>query len=102
MTVDITAREIPVTPAIAAHVSRRVGFALGRFAPRLGRVAVRLADVNGPRGGADKRCRIMVTLGRGGPVVVEEQDADLYAAVDAATGRAGRAVARSLARASAR
>ena len=37
------------------HIERRLRFALGRFAARIHRLTVRLTDVNGPRGGLDKR-----------------------------------------------
>jgi ribosome-associated translation inhibitor RaiA len=59
---------------------------------------VRLSDVNGPRGGEDKRCHIEVRL-RGMPdVVIVDTEADLYVAIDRATERAGRALVRRLER----
>src|SRR5690348_11454278 len=57
--------------ALKDHVERRLRFALGRLAARIGRMTVLLSDVNGPRGGIDKRCRIVVTLVPRGMVRVE-------------------------------
>ena len=37
---------------LKGHIERRLRFALGRFAARIGRLTVRLTDVNGPRGGS--------------------------------------------------
>lgn len=45
-------------PAVIEFLERQLGFTLGRFSSRIGRVVVRLEDVNGPRGGRDKVCRI--------------------------------------------
>jgi ribosome-associated translation inhibitor RaiA len=61
-------------------------------------VVVRFEDVNGPRGGIDKECRLQVRLAPWGALEVEERRADLYAAIDVAAQRLGRAVARELER----
>ena len=62
------------------------------------RVTVRLSDINGPRGGEDKRCHIALRL-KGLPrLVIEDTEADLYVAIDRAAERAGRTLARRLAR----
>lgn len=54
---------------------------LRKFAPAVQRTSVRLLDVNGPRGGVDRQCRIKVVL-RGLPsILVEHQDASQRAAI---------------------
>lgn len=97
MRLDIRGRHLPLTPAIHAHVARRLHFALGRFGASLARVAVRVTDVNGPRGGVDKRCQILVDA-PGRRITIDEVDRDLYVAIDRAAERAGRATERALAR----
>ena len=94
MQVNVHGRNIEVTADLIAHVERRLGFALVRFGRRIARVAVRLLDVNGPRGGVDKRCCVDVSLIPVGKVYMEDADADLYVAVDRAADRVGRAVGR--------
>ena len=42
-------------------VDRRMAMIFGRFRERIGAVGVYLDDVNGPRGGIDKRCRVELT-----------------------------------------
>jgi|688.fasta_scaffold36068_4 hypothetical protein len=86
------------TPELSAHVERRLRFALTRFSGRIGRVNVFLADQNGPRGGIDKTCRIVVRLRDGGDVVAEVSDVDWEVAVDRATTRIGHSTGRELAR----
>jgi len=97
MHIEIRARNVELTPVLRAHVERRLGFALGRFASRINRVVVRMTDVNGPHGGNDKRCRIGVNLLRLKSVVVDDLDRNPFAAIDRAADRAGRCVARHLA-----
>ena len=78
------------------HIERRLRFALGRFAARIARLTVRLSDVNGPRGGIDKRCRIAVALVPRGVMVIEGSGDDSFALIADAARRAGRAVRREL------
>jgi hypothetical protein len=60
MKIQIRKRRVEVSDALRAYVERRLGFALGRFGDRLGPITVRFSDVNGHRGGVDKRCQIHV------------------------------------------
>jgi hypothetical protein len=75
---------------------RRLSRVLGPFAGRVRRVAVWLEDVNGPRGGEDKRCRIEVQLTRRGPVTVSGSATTEYAAIARAALRARRVLVRHL------
>lgn len=84
------------------HIELRLRYALGRFATRIQKLTVRLTDVNGPRGGLDKHCRIAVVLVPRGTVMVEGEGDDPFALVAGAAKRAGRAVRRKLERRRAR
>ena len=84
--------------SLVAHVERRLRFALSRFSGRIRRVDVFLADENGPRGGIDKTCRIVVRLRDSGDVVAEVSDIDWVIAVDRATTRIGHSTGRELSR----
>jgi len=90
-------KHIPEDAALLLR--RRLEFALGRFSARLRQVSARITDVNGPRGGIDKSCVITLRLERTGPpIVIEDIDDDPMVAIDRAADRAGRTVARALAR----
>jgi hypothetical protein len=80
------------------HIARRLHFALGRFASRIQKMTIRMTDVNGPRGGIDKHCRIAVALVPTGVVMIEDRGDDPFALVTAAAKRAGQAVRRELQR----
>ncbi|MCU0842531.1 MAG: HPF/RaiA family ribosome-associated protein [Thiobacillaceae bacterium] len=98
MHTDIQTQGFDLTDGLRDYTERRLAYALGRSAHHVNRVAVLLADINGPRGGVDKRCRIRVRLAPSLEVVVEDTQADLYAAIDRAAERTGRTVARSVGR----
>lgn len=98
MRMGILARGIALTEAIRGYAQRRVNTALGRYRQTLESVQVRLADINGPRGGIDKHCVIEVRGPALVPIIVRERNADLYVAIDRAAERVDRAVARRLAR----
>ncbi len=77
------------------YLKLKLGQKLRKFAPDVIRSSVRVEDINGPRGGVDKRCRIKVVL-RGMPsVVVEELNESLQAAMDGALSRMERTVRRA-------
>ena len=98
MQIDIRTPGFALTDAIRDHVERRLRFALARASAHVRRVAVYLSDINGPRGGIEKRCRLRVRLNNSVDVMIDDTESDLYAAIDRAANRAGRAVARRLAR----
>jgi putative sigma-54 modulation protein len=97
MQIEIQARNFSLTRAMRAHIERRLAFALSTCNRHVRRILVRLSDINGPRGGNDKRCQLEVML-PGQAVVVEDTEADLYVAINRAAARAGRSVMRQLRR----
>lgn len=98
MTITIYTRGFELTDGIQAHVHRRLQTALGRFSDKLSRVVVRLTDINGPRGGVDKRCVVTVAVPGQPDLVAKASKVDLYAAVDGAAGSVGRTLVRRLTR----
>ena len=94
MRIEIQGLGFPLTAPLLDHTERRLRFALIRTSDRIRRVVVRLGDTNGPRGGADKFCRMQVYLEHAPPVLIEDTGADLYAVIDRVAERAGRNVAK--------
>lgn len=97
MQFDIQSRGFPLTGALRDHVRRRLLLELGWAADHVGKVSVRLSDLNGPRGGTDKCCRIQISALRAS-LVVEDIEEDLYVAIGRAAGRAGRSLSRRISR----
>lgn len=89
---------IKTSEAQKAYVMAKVGAAAGRLKNADCTVDVRLSDLNGPKGGIDKQCSIVVTPPGLATLRVEEQAADYYAAIDAAAATLKKALAKSLER----
>ena len=100
MRIEVSGNGITVTQGLRAYAARRLRFALGRFSSQVIRVHVRVADVNGPRGGIDVRCRIQVWGAGINELVVTVLAVDYPTAINAAADRIGGMVARQLARVS--
>lgn len=74
----------------------RVRFALRRLTALVPRAKVLLSDVNGPRGGLDKRCQIELKTDNAGTVVIASLGRDWRAALDRSLIRATRVLTRKL------
>jgi putative sigma-54 modulation protein len=80
------------------YIRRKLGRHLGKFAGSIQRVSVRTEDVDGPRGGVDRVCRVKIVLSALASVVFEARDTSLGAAVDRALSGVERAVRRAVQR----
>lgn len=96
MQIDIQARDFSLTDALRSHAERRLSFTMTCCDDHIQRVVMRLSDINGPRGGADKRCHLRVVLDGLPDVVIEDIETDMYIAIDRATDRAGRTLVRKI------
>jgi ribosomal subunit interface protein len=95
MKIQFSERNVEVTETLRAHVAGRLGLALGRFAQRIERVVVHFSNEDGARAARETRCQLGVSL-RPRVVKAEDRDPDLFVAVDRATDRLARSVARAL------
>jgi ribosome-associated translation inhibitor RaiA len=69
---------------------RRVRFVLRRVSSRVPRAEVQMSDVNGPRGGIDKRCQVELRTDGARSVVVASVSDSWRTALDNALARAAR------------
>jgi ribosome-associated translation inhibitor RaiA len=73
---------------------RRVRFVLRRLGWLVPRAEVQMSDVNGPRGGVDKRCQVELRTDGAGAIVVASVASDWRTALDKALARAARFLTR--------
>lgn len=102
MKVHVRFLAIQRSPALAEYATRRIHQHLRRFRWHVEAVVLRISDLNGPRGGRDKRLQLTVTGPRLGSLSLAHTHSDPYAGIDLGLDRLSQAVGRSLARAAAR
>lgn len=73
----------------------RVRFVMRRLSALVPRAAVQMSDVNGPRGGIDKRCQVQLTTHSTGNIVITSTAREWRAALDSALARATRVLMRA-------
>ncbi len=95
---ELRQKDIVIGQSLYDHIARYIDAALRRFAGRIHRVTIWLADINGPRGGIDKQCRIAVQLSKGKTIRAGNTNTNLVAAAYFAVDRAAYAVSRELRR----
>ena len=86
-----------IAVAERSHLEDRLTVTLARFSARIARVVVRLSSAETAAGRIETKCRIEVEI-RPETLHVDDRDAKLLTALDRATDRVGRAVARALER----
>jgi len=98
MKVLVKARHFSLTKELRQYVKRRLQFALGSRFEQVQRVEVMLSDINGPKGGEDKSCKILLKINGQTDVVVDDVQSHLYSAIDRAAGRASQVVSKRVTR----
>lgn len=98
MQIDIRAKGIEMSEGLRDHTERCLNFGLDWAQQDVDRVVITLSDINGPRGGNDKRCQLRIPLPRMRDVVIEEVADDLQIAIARSVNRASRSLERRLSR----
>ena len=98
MQIHIHSDDFDLTDGLREYIVKRLGYSLNHGREVISRVVVRLANVNGPRGGVDKCCGIEVRLKGASTIAIDDTQADLYVAIDRAAERTGRTLDRRIAR----
>ncbi len=69
------------SPLFRMIIEDRLRFALRRFSHMVRRVEFCLTDLNGPKGGVDKRCRVRLITSEGKELFLEGSGSDSYSVV---------------------
>jgi len=98
MNFGITFRNIKGNGEIINYIDHRLSFAFTRTHHEIEDVRITLSDINGPRGGIDKQCQIVLIPSALQPIVVSEKQEDLRQAIDRCLYRASQCLDRKLKR----
>lgn len=98
MQIHIRTTNLELSEHFISVAEDRVFSALSRFAPMIHDVSAVLTDVNGPRGGDDVACRVIIRATEGWTVTVSDLDENPSRSLARAVRRARRVFARELGR----
>ncbi len=98
MEINIHSRRFALTKALFNYAKQRLNSALARKNERVQKVVMRLSDVNGPRGGSDKRCHLHVKLAGLPDIVIADTETDMYSSIDKACARVSTTINRKVER----
>ena len=98
MKIDVRSQGIELSASLHDHIERCLDFRLDWARHDVSRIVISLSDVNGPRGGNDKRCQVRIPLSRMRDVLIDEVADDLQVAIARAVDRAARSLERRFSR----
>jgi putative sigma-54 modulation protein len=96
MKIDIHPSNLGLKSEYRQHIEQRVQMSLSRIGQHIQHLEIRLADTNGPRGGIDKRCRVLVHFDAGEPMLIEKHGAHILELIDLTIDRVGRLAVKRL------
>lgn len=98
MNLEIRGLQGEITDSIREYIERRLAFSLDRFAEKIRMVRLKVRDVNSSRGGIDKYCRLAISFKHSSSIAVESCDSSITGAVDRASDKMRRLIARHFGR----
>lgn len=96
MIFTINNKQAGIEEDVSRQIKRLLQFSLSRFNMIVTRVKVRCYDVNGPKGGLDKRCHITAKLNETGQVIVQGEGFDYIEAITTCLQRVVRTTRREI------
>ncbi len=96
MRIIIRHHGIDLTPSVRDMIEKTMDHALDRIDHDVLSVTVFLSDVNGPKGGIDKECRILLHLKQRGFCTIEDKDDSLPRMMERLADRVSHTVRRHL------
>lgn len=98
MKINLKLRHVSINEGLEEYVQRRMDFALATRYPQTHQIDVTLSDINGPRGGEDKRCKVRIMIAGQRDIVIDDVQDNWQIAIDRAASRANKTLTRRLAK----
>ena len=98
MKLDINFRNLRGSGEIINQIDHRLSFAFARTRDEIESTKVIVTDINGPKGGIDKQCKVVVKPVGLKQIVVAERRANIRQAIDRCISRASHCLNRKLKR----
>ena len=94
--IKIHSQGITLSKSVREYTKDKIRLALNLYTEKIRRADIYLADVNGPKGGKDKRCKIKINADGCNSVFVQDTSEDLYQVINTCSHRARRTIKRRL------
>lgn len=98
MKIEMRSQGLVLTEGLRSLAEKQLHYALDWARFEVTKVILHFSDLNGPRGGNDKRCQLRIPLAGMREIVIEETGADLGMAISRAIDRGSRTLERRLSR----
>ena len=98
MKTEIKYNQVSKSDDLEQYIEKRIHFSFSRFSGKVLSIHIHLRDLNGPKGGWDKKCIAKIRM-KSQTFCVEATENNLYKAVDAALDRLQRKMLRQFDRA---
>lgn len=92
MNIDLQARDFQLTDSIESQIRQKLKIVLNRFGHKIRKARVVLSDINGPKGGKDKRCTIKIEMHNLKTIVVDEVTTNMHESISRCSQRAKRTI----------
>lgn len=89
MQININSTDISIDAQLKKRLTQQFQFLCSKHDDSISRISLTLSDVNGPKGGNDKQCKVVVFLIGREEVVITERQSTLQRAIDRALQRTG-------------
>ncbi len=96
MQVEVAFSGIDSPNMIRYHFVDRVQRSFEKFRKHVQTIRVHVEDVNGPKGGIDKQCRLVLQLRSIPQIVIQDRDSSLCNLLDRVTDRATHSLSRKI------
>ncbi|MFQ3199967.1 MAG: putative sigma-54 modulation protein [Zhongshania sp.] len=98
MRINLKLRHVSINQGLEEYVQRRMDFALATRYSQTRQIDITLSDINGPRGGEDKRCQVRIMIAGQRDIVIDDVQDNWQVAIDKAASRASKTLTRRLAK----
>ncbi len=96
MNIDIQSPDFVITESIKRFVINEAEKHLSAVADHVNKVVIHVRDINGPKGGEDKECKVELLMYEMPSIVLKKRSSDAYMAIKKAITRASRCGLRTL------
>lgn len=96
MKLNIGFKDMVGSADVIAHIEHRMSFTLSRLHHEIDSISIMLSDINGPKRGVDKQCRVIIKPVGLAEIVITETREKIRHAIDRCLARASQSLSRKL------